>query len=249
MALAISSFTPSGGPTTGGTKVVITGTQLTDAENWLFGSVPAQIDSTATNTATSMTLIAPPISNSGTLVVKIVAVDSTSTGVIVVSTGSYTYTTVSVPQLGTTVASKWILKVDSSGLLDGSSLIPCRGMTNFVPGLSQVTQDDSDYDSGIYGSDVVTQQKMALTATFDRKVASGNVEDPGQKILRLAGALAGASNQVFLQWSDRNGTPGEAYTGIFLVKWSEKGGATSDKSSVDVTFMGRGARNTITNPN
>lgn len=249
MALAITSFTPTTGPTTGGTKVVVTGTQLTDAENWLFGSVPAQIDSTATNTATSMTLIAPPISNSGTLVVKVVAVDSTSTGVIVVSSGSYTYTVVSSPALGTSLASKWILKVDSSGLLDGSSLVPCRGMTNFTPGLDQTTQDDSDYDSGIWGSDVVTQQKVNMSATFDRKVASGNVEDPGQKIIRLAAALAGASNQVFLQWSDRNGTPGEAYTAICAVKWSEKGGATSDKASVDVTFMGRGTRTTITNPN
>lgn len=244
MTLAITSFTPSGGPTTGGTKVVITGTGLDTVDDVLFGAVPAAIDTTAVNTATSLQVIAPAISNSGTLVVKIIVIDNASTGTIVESASSYTYTTVTLPVLSTSNAAKWRFRIDSAVGLDGSSYIPVRAVTNFQPAFDLTTVDDSDYDSGFMGSDAATQGKWSLVCTIDRKVASGYVEDPGQALLRVAYATG---TPVRVSWNDRNGGP-EAFDGFGIVKWSEKGGSTADKSSVDVTIMGRGVRNTITNP-
>lgn len=246
MTLALTSFSPSGGPTTGGTKVVIVGTGLDTVDDVLFGSVPGSIDTTAVNTATLLTVIAPPISNLGTLVVKIVLVDN---GVpsIVDSAASYTYTTVTLPVLATTLNSKWGMDVDTSVAQDGSAYTPVRGRTNFQPLNDPTTVDDSDFDSGAYGSDVSTQLKWSLVCTVDRKVAAGFVEDPGQAALRLTAAGVGQSNVARVRWYDRNGST-EAYEGFGLVKWAEKGGTTADKSSVDVTIMGRGARTTITNP-
>lgn len=247
MAITLTSFTPTGGPTTGGTKVQIVGTGLDTVDNVLFGTVPAAIDTTFANTPTLLQVIAPAIPNSGTLVVKIAIVDSASTGLIAVSASSYTYTTVTSPVLALASAGKWKFAVDTSVGQDGSSYIPVRGITGFTPGVDATSVDDSDFESGVWGSDGVTQVKWSLAVKLDRKVAAGYTEDPGQAVLRLAYPQVGASSVVRVRWNDRNGGP-EAFDGFGTVKWSEDGGGTADKSSVSVTVMGRGTRNTITNP-
>lgn len=248
MAIAITSFTPSGGPTTGGTKVVITGTGLDTVDDVLFGEVPAEVDTTATNTSTSLTVLAPPIPNDGTLVVKITLIDLASTGVLTESSTSFTYATVSTPQLTSTTAGKWKLDVDSSVGKDGSAYIPVRGMTNFQPTVNFTTQDDSDYDTEEWGSDAKTQMKWQNTCKVSRKRAAGYVEDPGQKVLRLAHDQLGDAGSVRVRWYDRNGGDAEAFEGFALVQWSDDGGATSDLSTVSVTLMGQGARTPIDNP-
>lgn len=244
MTMAITSFTPSTGPTTGGTSVVITGTGLTSATSVMFGDVQGKIDTNAANTATSLTVIAPAIPNADAGTVKITLLDSVTPGEIQ-STTSYTYTSVANPVQTTTLAKKWQCMLSSD---NGSTYtVPLKGVTNFQPALAQTTQDDSDYDSGAWGSDVVTQVKWSLVATCDRKVTSGYSEDPGQKILRLASDQTGSAALVYVQWYDRNGGL-EAYTGVGNVQWSEKGGGTTDLSSVDITITGRGERTVITNP-
>ena len=241
MAITITSFTPATGPTSGGTSVVITGTGLDTVDIVEFGSHAGHIDTTATNTSTSLTVVSPAIPNADAGAVKILLADSLD-GTDVLSSSSFTYTSVASPAQTTNLAKKWKFQA-----WDGSQFVDVKGVTNFQPAVEQTTQDDSDYDSGDWGSDVVTQLKWSLVATVDRKTTSGYTEDPGQAILRLASFESGAAAVVQVRWYDRNGGD-EAYTGYGNVKWSEKGGGTADKSSVDVTVMGRGARTTISNP-
>lgn len=248
MALAITSFTPTTGPTTGGTSVVITGTGLTAVTSVMFGDVEGAIDTTATNTATSLTVISPSIDNANAGDVKITVLDSV-TPTEAQSSTSFTYTAVSLPVLSTTNAAKWKFDVSSDG---GTTWVPVRGMTNFTPSVASTTVDDSDYDSvdtnGVaWGSDTPTQLKWQNDLTIDRKTAAGYVEDPGQKVLRLAYAQVGSDAEVLCRWYDRFGGD-EAYSGTGIVTWTEKGGATSAKAEVDVKVMGRGVRNTISNP-
>lgn len=247
MALAITSFSPSTGPTTGGTKVVIIGTSLDTVDNVLFGATPASIDTTATNTATSLTVISPPIANTDTLVRKINLID-TDTDTEVTSSTNYTYTTVSSPTLTSVPASKWKIDVDASVGLDGSGYIPVRGIVDFQPALNTTTQDDSDYDSGVWGSDAKTQLKWQNTIKLSRKRGAGYTEDPGQKTLRLAHDQVGTAGTVRVRWYDRNGHGSEAYEGFAMVQWSEDGGATTALNTVSVTLVGQGTRSNITNP-
>lgn len=248
MTLAVTSFTPTTGPTTGGTKVVITGTGLTAVTSVMVGDTQAAIDTTATNTATSLTFIAPAISNADTLVRKITVLDS-ATPTEAQSSGNYTYTVVDVPVLSTTNAAKWKCQVSGDG---GDTYTDVRAITNFTPTVASTTQDDSSYDDVAddgtsWGSDTVTQLKWALAMTIDRKTAAGYVEDPGQAIIRAAYDQQGAAAVLPFRWYDRFGGD-EAYTGNGIVTWTEKGGATSDKSTVDIAVMGRGPRITIENP-
>jgi hypothetical protein len=244
MALTITSFAPAGGPTSGGMSVVITGTGLLAVTAVMFGDVEGAIDTGAVNTATSLTVIAPAIPNADAGAVKITLLDSV-TPTEVQSAGSFTYATVATPAQTTNLAKKWAWEVSDD---DGATWVPVRGRTNLQPAVEQTTQDDSDSDSDEWGSDVVTQLKWSLVASVDRKTTSGYTEDPGQRIVRLASAQVGPGSVIKNRWYDKNGGD-EAYTGYGIPKWSEKGGGTADKSSVDITVMGRGARTTITNPN
>lgn len=245
MALALTSFTPTTGPQTGGTKVVITGTGLLAVTSVEFGDVNGTIDTTATNTATSLTVIAPPTGTTGN--VKITILDSV-TPTEAQSTGNYTYTAVTTPPLVSSTAGKWKCDVDTSVAQDGSSFVTLRGITDFQPALATTTQDDSDYDSGVWGSDAKTQLKWSLALKISRKRAAGYVEDPGQKQLRLAHDQVGAAGNVLVRWYDRNGHGSEAYQGVAMVEWSEDGGATTALDTVSVTLMGQGPRLGITNP-
>lgn len=247
MALAITSFTPTTGPCTGGTRVVITGTGLTAVTAVMFGNVEGSIDTTAVNTALSLTVLSPAIPNDDAGTVKITVLDSV-TPTEAQSSGNFTYTAVTTPTLTSVPASKWKLDVDSSVAQDGSSYIPVRGMTDFQPAVNTTTQDDSDYDSGVWGSDAKTQLKWQNTLKISRKRAAGYVEDPGQAVLRVAHDQVGTAGTVRVRWYDRNGEGSEAYEGFAMVQWSEDGGNTQALNTVSVTLMGQGARSNITNP-
>lgn len=247
MTLAITSFTPTTGPTTGGTRVVITGTGLDAVTNVLFGTHAGSIDTTATNTALSLTVIAPGIDNSLAGTVKITVIDA-ATPAEAQSSTNYTYTSVSAPPLTSSPATKWKCDVDSSAGQDGTGYIPVRGITDFQPAIATTSQDDSDYDSGVWGSDAKTQLKWSNVIKLSRKRAANYIEDPGQKVLRLAHDQVGAAGTVRVRWYDRNGHGSEAFEGFAFVEWSDDGGNTTALSTVSVTLMGQGVRTPITNP-
>lgn len=248
MAITITSYSPSTGPNTGGTNVVIIGTGLDTVTDVDFGTYHGTINTAAAgNSSTQLTVISPGVPATYVTPVKITLVDTVG-GVSAQSATNYTYTAVTSPILTSTVASKWILQVDSSVALDGSGYIPVRGMTSFQPAVASTNQDDSDYDSGAWGSDAKTQLKWSNVLKLSRKRAAGYVEDPGQAVLRAAHDQVGAPSTIRCRWYDRNGHGSEAYEGYALVDWSEDGGATTALSMVSVTLMGQGVRTKITNP-
>jgi hypothetical protein len=243
MTLAITSFTPSTGPATGGTKIVITGTSLDTADVFLVGAIEAATDTTATNTATSWTIIAPP---QAAAAVKLHAVDF-GTDTEVSSSTDFTYTAVSTPTLTSTLARKWKFDVDASSGMDGTDYIPVRAVRDLQPQTSPTMQDDTDYDADGWGSDVKTLLKWSLVCKLGRKMAAGFTEDPGQAVIRAAYDQFGTDGLVRVRWYDRNGTD-EAYEGYAQVQWSEDGGDATQLSMVSVTLTGQGARTTIVNP-
>lgn len=247
MAITITSFSPATGPTSGGTRVVFVGTGLDTVTSVDFGSFGGAIDTTATNTPTSLTVLSPPIPNGTTpLTMKISLIDDVG-GVIAQTATNYTFTVVSVGVYSPSAAWKWRMSVDASTNLDGSQYIQMFGITDFQPAIAQTSVDDSDFESGIWGSDFVTQLKWSLVMKVDRKTLPGYTEDPAQRILRVASFGFAQSSVVRVRWWDRNGGP-EAFDGLGTVSWSEDGGGTAAKSSCSVTIMGRGIRNPIANP-
>ncbi|MFG2533252.1 beta strand repeat-containing protein [Streptomyces sp. NPDC048516] len=85
---AISSLSPTSGPTGGGNVVTINGTNLSGATSVLFGGSPATI---LTNTATQITVSAP--AGTGTVNVTVSTAGGTSNAL------AYTYVAASVPAL------------------------------------------------------------------------------------------------------------------------------------------------------
>lgn len=242
MALAITSYTPTTGPVTGGTQCTITGTELDTVDTVLVGSVAATI--VGTPTGTTLVFRTPP-GAAGTSLVTVV--DNGSGGRVAVAGTSFTYTAVPANDtLVSTMASKF--RLDCMTAPGISSRTKVRGITTIKPGVDASTEDDSDIDSGTWGADFVNGRKWSITGTVRRGlgVVSG-VYDTGQEGLRLAADNVGTtSGLVVVQWYDRTGGP-EAYQGTALVTWSPQGGnKTSDK--VDFTLLGQGARTTITNP-
>lgn len=252
MALALTSFSPTTGPCTGGTPVAIVGTGLTAVTSVMFGDVEGTIDTSQTNTALLLHVISPAISNDAAGAKKITVLDS-ATPTEAQSSGSFTYTAVTLPSLDSTSATKWKMDVDSSVAQDGSAYIPIRAISEFQHTFATTTVDDSTYDDvdadGVfYGSDAKVQFKWGATFKINRKRAAAYTEDPGQRLLYLAHDQVGAAGKVRVRWYDRNGHGSEAYEGHANVEWSDDGGSTTALSFVSITLMGQGPRTKITNP-
>lgn len=145
------------------------------------------------------------------------------------------------------LARKWRLDVDTSVAKDGSSWVQVKGIQSFTPNIDPNLEDDSDYDSGGWGSDAKTAQKWSLEFDIIRKYTGVNVYDPGQEYLRAAGEAFGTANQAHVRWYDRGDGP-EAYEGVAAVTWKPKGGKGTDLELVTVTCAGQGTR-TLLSPN
>ncbi|MGY5311821.1 IPT/TIG domain-containing protein, partial [Nocardia gipuzkoensis] len=89
----VATAVPSSGPETGGTTVVLTGTNLTGTTGVTFGVTPAA--SFTVDSATQITAVSP--AGTGTVQVTATTVGGTSTGV------AYTY--VPIPTVATAVPS------------------------------------------------------------------------------------------------------------------------------------------------
>lgn len=237
MTIVITSVTPVTGFSTGGTISNVVGTGLDTCVGVYIGGFPATIIS---KTPTALRFQSGPGTGS-TLPIRFL--DGTTE---VTASSTWTYNVLaSVEHLTSTSTKKWRLDTSTDG---GSTWIRVRGITNLQPQVNTTTQDDSDYDSGVWGSDAKTQLKWELTGTVKRaKGDSTNLYDPGQEILRAAHDQVGSAGSVLVRWYDRTGGT-EAYTGTSFVQWSEQGGAPDALSTATFTLGGQGARNVITNP-
>jgi hypothetical protein len=166
----------------------------------------------------------------------------------------------SVPRValgGDTLNRKWWIDYNN-GTHASPSWIPVSGVLDFQPVLAPVVQDDSDFDSGGYKSNVVTALDWSCTLKVARKAtaASATIYDPGQEAIRAAANNTGAANSVEIRWYEMNvdstgavvGPKVEAWQGYAVVSWGEDGGAMDALDSASVTMNGRGARTAITHP-
>lgn len=161
--------------------------------------------------------------------------------------------TTKTPLGASTTNRKWYLDVDTSAAPHTTPVwIGVFGITDFTPGLDNTLQDDSDYDSEGYKSQVKTASQWTVGGTVKRAVTKADPEDydPGQEVLRLAGDENGVANSVHIRWyeMEEDGPRAEAYEGIGAVSWSPNGGGMDALSSAGFTITGQGKRIPITHP-
>lgn len=235
MAVTITSYTPTTGPASGGTECTVTGTGLLTVEAVLVGPNEAVIETGATDTQLKFRT---PAGAAGA--VPVALYDGST---VVEASTQFTYTAVPASESVTpSLAGKWALDVRNIGDTDYTMV---RSVTSGVkPSRAYTSEDDSDTDSGIDGSDFITMRKNTFDLTVSRK--RGNVSgnyDPGQEILRTNEEI---TKPIEGRVYDRTGGP-EAWSFTALVQWSPKGGnKTADQ--VDVSLLVQGPRTVIANP-
>lgn len=162
--------------------------------------------------------------------------------------------TTKVPLGASTVAREWYVDVDSNDGVGSPSWLPLLGITNLVFNPDNATlQDDSDYDSGGFGSQTKTGAAWSATATVARKVTAADATsyDPGQEHLRIKSiGQFGPSNSVTIRIYEMtpSGPRVEAYTGKAAVSWQPQGGAETALDTVQVTLTGQGQLAAISHP-
>lgn len=151
--------------------------------------------------------------------------------------------------LTSVLAKDWALEVNT-GTVSVPVWTPVKGMTKIAPTVDSSAEDDSDFDSDGWGSDVITQRKWKIECEGKRKRDVAEVDftaDPGQEAIRAAGEIIGFDATVGIRWYRRDGAP-DAYTGFASVDWTGGGGGVTDLEPIAFTLMGQGARTPITNP-
>lgn len=113
-----------------------------------------------------------------------------------------------------------------------------RGIQEITPpAVEKNLEDDSDLDSGAWGSQVGTGLEYTIEGTAKRPQA-GSV-DPGQEILKTAGRGAGQAGMAW--WRLTSKSTGEGDSGLCDVTFTEQGGARTDLKLAEFTLTGRGA--------
>lgn len=147
------------------------------------------------------------------------------------------------PSVGTpTLNSKWRVDVDPD---DNGTFLQVKGISSFTPARNDTIADNSDFDTGRWGADAVTQSKWQLQFTVGRKRYS-DAYDPGQEAL-IAATEVDEPVAMHVRWYERI-SGGKAYEGYALVQWNDQGGDGAGVSTAQVVLLGQGARTAIANP-
>ncbi|GAA1327603.1 hypothetical protein GCM10009592_14660 [Brachybacterium rhamnosum] len=127
--------------------------------------------------------------------------------------------------------------------------LPVRGIQEFTPSKEDNLEDDSDYDSDGWTSQVRTGQSWALEVKVARKQTGDTTKayDPGQELIRAASDQFGIDGTVRVRWYNREGG-NEAYSGLAQAGFTDDGGASTALSTATITLTGNGKRETIANP-
>ena len=137
------------------------------------------------------------------------------------------------------VVSDWELSV--AAFVDGATpttFTRVFGITDFTPpGVSKNLEDDSDFDSGAWGSQTGTGLDYEISGSV--KVARATATpDAGQEILRAAGKSVGEDGYVHFRTIKKDGTAG--HKGLADATFTESGGSRTDLTKADFTLAGRG---------
>ncbi|MDN5687007.1 MAG: hypothetical protein L0G94_10110 [Brachybacterium sp.] len=130
------------------------------------------------------------------------------------------------------------------------SWLPLRGVQELTTSKEDNLEDDSDYDSDGWTSQVRTGQSWSVEAKVARKQSGGAdalAYDPGQELVRAASDQFGIDGTVRVRWFNRNGGD-EAYMGLAQAGFTDDGGASTALSTATITLTGTGKRERITNP-
>lgn len=154
-----------------------------------------------------------------------------------------------VPLGASTLVRKWFLDVSTD---EGTTWIGVFGMTEFKPGIEGSMQDDSDFDGEGWLSEVNSANRWKNEGKVRRGTLASDstAYDPGQEVLREAGAQTGVANVVLCRWYEMEpeGPRVEAYQGNAAVSWSPDGGNVEALDIVSFTLSGRGKREAIPHP-
>lgn len=138
--------------------------------------------------------------------------------------------------------STWRLEVEDTE--SEGTFIPVAGMNSFSPTDNYSTADNSDFNSGLYGSDAVTQIKTQVTATVLRR-NDGAAYDAGQEVIRKAARKA---ELIHLRYYDTALDDGEAYEADAYPQWAPQGGDGTGLQSVNITLLVQGEPTEVANP-
>lgn len=160
--------------------------------------------------------------------------------------------TTKVPLGATTTNRKWYLDVNT-GTTESPTWTGVFGITEIKQTVETSTQDDSDFDGEGWKSEIATAVAWKIEGKVKRGVKPGvtpPVYDPGQEVLRLAGAKVGGENVVQVRYYEMepSGPRVEAYTGDVAVSFTDEGGAMDALSMASFVLTGRGKRTAITHP-
>jgi len=161
-----------------------------------------------------------------------------------------------VPLGASTFVHKWCVDVNDTSEGGGTFAVPewigIFGTNDFVFTIEPSTEDDGDFDSLGWGSEVVTSRKWKAETTVLRKTISGSptAYDPGQEFCRAAGFELGELNRVDARiYEMTDGGPKiEAYRGFASVQWVPAGGDNKAIDKVKLTLSGNGLLEKITHP-
>jgi hypothetical protein len=248
MAPVVTSFTPALGNSSGDTLVTITGTGFT-ADAVTNRVMVGVNEGTIVGTPTTTQIVFRTPAGTPSTTPKIMVLDVVA-GTSGQSSATFAYNAVATLEtLVSQLARKWKVDIDVSVAQDGTNYIPVRALSSVKANINSTNQDDSDYDSNGWGSDIKTMMKWSLELGLIRKIGVTSLTyDPGQEAIRAAATLFGTTGTVRVRWYDRNGGP-EAYYGFASVAWAPDGGDTTKLETVSVSLSGQGLRNTIANPN
>jgi hypothetical protein len=156
-----------------------------------------------------------------------------------------------VPLGADTFVHKWCVDINSASYV-APTWVGIFGTNDFVFQIEPSTEDDGDFDSVGWGSEVVTSRKWKAETTLLRKTtaASATVYDPGQELCRAAGFELGALNRVDVRIYEMTsgGPKAEAYRGYASVQWVPSGGDNKAIDKVKLTLSGSGELAKITHP-
>lgn len=132
---------------------------------------------------------------------------------------------------------------------DTEAWLTVRGVQELTPSKDDNLEDDSDYDSDGWTSQVRTGQSWSLEVKVARKQSGGAdvAYDPGQEVVRTASDQFGVDGTVLVRWYNRNGGD-EAYQGRAQAGFTDDGGSSTALSTATITLTGTGKRNVISNP-
>lgn len=112
------------------------------------------------------------------------------------------------------------------------------GITDFTPpGVSKNLEDDSDFDSGAWGSQTGTGLDYEISGSVKVPRATMTA-DPGQEILRKAGKSVAEDGYVHFRAIKKGALKG--YSGVADATFTEGGGSRTDLTKADFTLAGRG---------